>query len=290
MLRPAELAPGQAVLPRGADSTEGGEEAAAAALTALPPSASCRDDACSDVDEDCCAPEGEERGCRLEGYVVTPWHVRTAGQSACYFGPPAVYRCCAVAPPPSPPPPSPSLPPAPSLSPPPSPSPPQLMVVHARSSPAASLAATSAASLSEAQVPSTQQAQDMPSTLRLSTHAGPAREEPLDDESPRGREVLTINGWLVAAALVLVGAAVAVGVRQWQRAAKADTPSVQGRKAATAVADANPGEKRVSSKLSSPIPRLGAGGGARYEQVAPADNPRENPPCDPEHGEWNQWI
>ena len=59
----------------------------------------CRSDICVDRDSDCCAPEGETRGCGIAGYHPAPDPKGKSGWAPCKaaFGQDAIYQCCGPA-------------------------------------------------------------------------------------------------------------------------------------------------------------------------------------------------
>ena len=54
----------------------------------------CRADMCGDYGSDCCAPGGEPRSCKKDGYMVTPGGTTSYGPCVQRFGKDAVYQCC----------------------------------------------------------------------------------------------------------------------------------------------------------------------------------------------------
>ncbi len=59
-----------------------------------PVAPSCRSDICTDVADDCCAPGGEARGCREEGYYEMPGGSSSYTPCLSDYGADAIYQCC----------------------------------------------------------------------------------------------------------------------------------------------------------------------------------------------------
>eukprot|EP01051_Picozoa_sp_SAG22_P000737 SAG22_NODE_23_length_31399_cov_35.631313_6_plen_553_part_00 len=54
----------------------------------------CRHDICTDIGNDCCAPDGEGRGCSVPGYEVRPGGTTSYAPCLSSFGEEAIYQCC----------------------------------------------------------------------------------------------------------------------------------------------------------------------------------------------------